>query len=122
MTGTDPVTFPIDGTLDLHAFDPKDVRDVVRDYVEAAHAKGLTDIRIVHGRGRGVLRGVVQATLDADRLVEAFWDEPESHLGATGARLALGRDSAVRLAEARSGRPELGRRAGFGIRDSEEKQ
>lgn len=104
MTGGDPVTLPIDGTLDLHAFDPKDVRDVVRDYIEAAHAKGLADIHIVHGRGRGVLRGVVQATLDADRLVEAFWDEPESHLGATGARLTLGRDS------------------GFGIRDSQEEQ
>lgn len=104
MTDGDPVTLPIDGTLDLHAFDPKDVRDVVRDYVEAAHAKGLTDIRIVHGRGRGVLRGVVQATLDANPLVETFWDEPESHLGATGVRLAFRRDS------------------GFGIRDSQEKQ
>lgn len=87
MTGDDPVPLIIDGTLDLHAFDPRDARNVVRDYLEAAHATGLTEIRIVHGRGRGVLRGLVQATLDAHPLVEAFWDDTASHLGATGVRL-----------------------------------
>ena len=92
MTGDDPVHLPIDGTLDLHTFDPRDARDLVRDYVDAASAAGLAEIRIVHGRGRGVLRGLVQAALDAHPLVEAFWDEHESHLGATGARLTPGRN------------------------------
>lgn len=87
MIGDDFVRLPIDGTLDLHTFDPRDARAVVLDYVDAAHAGGLREIRIVHGRGRGVLRGLVQASLDTHPLVEAFWDDHDSHLGATVARL-----------------------------------
>jgi len=84
----DPVRLPIDGTLDLHAFQPGDAVSVVGEYLREAYAAGLTDIRIVHGRGRGVLRGLVQAALEADPLVDAFWDAPESHLGATMVRLS----------------------------------
>jgi DNA-nicking Smr family endonuclease len=90
MSGSEPFDFPIDGTLDLHAFDPRDVKSVVEEYVNEARARGLQQVRIVHGRGRGVLRGVVQAALEAHPLVEEFWDEPDSHLGATGARLGAG--------------------------------
>ena len=87
MTEDDPFILPIDGTLDLHAFNPRDARAVVDDYLRAAHEAGLTEIRIVHGRGQGVLRGLVQATLERHPLVEAFWDDTASHLGATMARL-----------------------------------
>jgi DNA-nicking Smr family endonuclease len=78
---------PIDGTLDLHAFRPADARTVVQEYVCEAHAAGLREIRIVHGRGTGVLRGIVQATLEAHPLVEAFRDDTDSHLGATWVRI-----------------------------------
>jgi DNA-nicking Smr family endonuclease len=78
---------PIDGILDLHAFRPADARSVVREYVGEAHAAGLREIRIVHGRGTGVLRGIVQAALEAHPLVEAFRDDTDSHLGATWVRL-----------------------------------
>ena len=78
---------PIEGSLDLHAFDPSDIRSVVDEYVTAAHAAGLSEIRVVHGRGKGVQRGIVQQALERHPLVEEFWDTPESHLGATGARL-----------------------------------
>ena len=78
---------PIDGTLDLHAFRPGDARSVVDEYVREAQAAGLAAIRVVHGRGTGVLRGIVQATLDAHPLVETFADDPSSHLGATIVRL-----------------------------------
>jgi len=88
MTGGEPFALPVDGTLDLHAFSPRDVRSVVAEYVTEAQARGLTEIRIIHGRGTGVLRGIVQAALEAHPLVEAFWDDTDSHLGATGARLA----------------------------------
>ncbi len=54
--------------------------------MEAA-AKGLTEVRLVHGRGRGVQRGIVQATLEKHPLVAEFWDDTSSHLGATIARL-----------------------------------
>lgn len=83
----DPIRLPIDGTLDLHPFAPADVRSVVEEYVNEAHAAGLREIRLIHGRGRGVQRGMVQAALERHTLVEAFWDAPESHLGATVARL-----------------------------------
>jgi DNA-nicking Smr family endonuclease len=88
MNGGEPIELPVDGTLDLHAFSPRDVKSVVAEYVNEAHARGLKEIRVIHGRGAGVLRGIVQAALDAHPLVEAFWDDADSHLGATGARIA----------------------------------
>ncbi len=88
MTDDDtPFRLPIDGLLDLHAFSPRDVRSVVDEYVTEAHAAGLREIRIVHGRGTGVQRGIVQATLERHPLVAEFWDDTASHLGATIARL-----------------------------------
>ncbi len=81
------VELPIDGTLDLHAFNPRDVKSVVEEYVTAAHARGLREVRLIHGRGRGVQRGIVQAALERHPLVAQFWDDTDSHLGATVARL-----------------------------------
>ena len=83
----DGCEIPIEGTLDLHAFQPRDIRSVVDEYVNAAHAAGLREIRLVHGRGKGVQRGIVQQALERHPLVVEFWDAPESHLGATVARL-----------------------------------
>ena len=91
MSDSEPFVLPVDGALDLHAFDPRDVTSVVEEYILEAHARGLAEVRIVHGRGSGVLRGIVQAALEKHPLVEAFWDDPQSHLGATGARLHSGR-------------------------------
>jgi DNA-nicking Smr family endonuclease len=78
---------PIEGTLDLHAFAPRDVASVVDEYVTAAHDAGLREVRLIHGRGKGVQRGIVQQTLERHPLVEEFWDATETHLGATVARL-----------------------------------
>lgn len=79
---------PIEGSLDLHAFAPSDIRSVVEEYVRAAHQAGLREVRLIHGRGRGVQRGIVQAALEKHPLVASFHDAPESHLGATIALLA----------------------------------
>ena len=78
---------PIEGVLDLHAFAPRDVKSVVHEYISAAHEAGFREIRLIHGRGQGVQRGIVQQALENHDLVEAFWDAPESHLGATIAQL-----------------------------------
>ena len=78
---------PIEGTLDLHAFDPRDIKSVVEEYVNAAHDAGLREIRLIHGRGKGVQRGIVQQALERHPLVVEFWDATETHLGATVARL-----------------------------------
>jgi len=83
----DPVQLPIDGSLDLHAFVPKDIPSVVNDYIYAAHAAGLREVRLVHGRGQGIQRGIVQQLLDNHPLVAEFFDDADSHLGATIALL-----------------------------------
>lgn len=83
----EPHHVPIEDSLDLHAFAPRDVSSVVEEYVCAAHAAGLREVRLIHGRGTGVQRGVVQAALERHPLVEAFSDDPASHLGATFATL-----------------------------------
>jgi dsDNA-specific endonuclease/ATPase MutS2 len=74
---------PIEDTLDLHTFHPRDIKSVVEEYVNAAHEAGFRELRLIHGRGRGVQRGIVQAALERHPLVESFADAPESHLGAT---------------------------------------
>ena len=82
--GTEPpADIAIGPELDLHSFRPKDIPSVVQEYVDAAHAKGLRRVRIVHGRGKGVQRGIVQHVLDRHPLVAAFDDDRGSHLGAT---------------------------------------
>lgn len=78
---------PIEAALDLHAFRPRDIPSVVDEYVRAAWEAGLREVRLVHGRGRGIQRGIVQQALDRHPLVAEFWDDTASHLGATIARL-----------------------------------
>jgi DNA-nicking Smr family endonuclease len=67
-----PVVLPLDGTLDLHAFAPSDVGDLVPEWIEASRAAGLRELRIVHGKGTGSLRRSVEAILARHRLVLAF--------------------------------------------------
>lgn len=55
--------YPIDGTLDLHAFRPSEVGDLVRDYLEECRARGILEVRVIHGKGTGALRETVHATL-----------------------------------------------------------
>jgi len=83
----EPVEVPIGPELDLHSFAPADIRSVVEEYLAEAAARGLSEVRLVHGRGRGVQRGIVQATLERHPLVAEFWDDTDAHLGATLARI-----------------------------------
>ena len=78
---------PIEDQLDLHPFAPRDIESVVEEYINEAHAAGLTEVRLIHGRGKGVQRGIVQHALERHPLVLEFWDATETHLGATVARL-----------------------------------
>ena len=59
-----PIEYPIDGTLDLHEFAPKDTRDVVDEYIRVCLEKGIYTLRIVHGKGKGVKRRIVRSLLD----------------------------------------------------------
>ena len=77
---------PIEDALDLHAFAPRDIPAVVADYLDAAHARGFTEVRLIHGRGVGVQRRIVQSVLAAHPLVAGFADAPPER-GGWGATL-----------------------------------
>ena len=64
--------YPIDGTLDLHQFDPRDVGSLVPEYLRACREKGLLQVRIVHGKGTGALRRSVHALLEREPAVASF--------------------------------------------------
>jgi dsDNA-specific endonuclease/ATPase MutS2 len=86
----DAFRIPIEPELDLHAFAARDIPSVVNEYIDEAVARGIAIVRLVHGRGRGIQRGIVQATLERNPRVLEFWDDAPSHLGATVVRLKLG--------------------------------
>ncbi len=86
------VELPITDVLDLHSFRPAEVKDVVRDYLDAADEKGLRHLRIIHGRGVGVQRQTVRTLLERDPRVVAFGDAP-AEAGGWGATWVTLRES-----------------------------
>ena len=85
----DPVALPIEDSLDLHTFAPRDVASVVEEYLTEAAARGFREVRLIHGRGIGVQREIVRGVLSRHPLVESFVDAPAERggWGATVARL-----------------------------------
>jgi DNA-nicking Smr family endonuclease len=67
---------PIEDSLDLHTFAPREVREVVEEYLFQCHKKGFQEVRIIHGRGTGVQRSIVQSLLDKHPFVQRFRDAP----------------------------------------------
>lgn len=64
MDEPDPFEIPIDGALDLHTFHPREVKELVPEYLAACREKGILEVRIIHGKGTGALRRTVHAVLD----------------------------------------------------------
>jgi len=75
------VELEITDVLDLHSFPPREVPDLVRDYLDAAYEKGIRELRIIHGRGVGVQRRAVRTLLERDPRVVDFRDAPAQHGG-----------------------------------------
>lgn len=84
-----PHRIPIEDWIDLHAFSPAEVRELVGEYLEAAAAAGFREVRIIHGRGTGVLRRIVRSVLSRNRRVAGYTDAPPEGggWGATSVRL-----------------------------------
>lgn len=66
------VELVIDGVLDLHTFSPRDLKHLIPDYLDACLQKNITEVRIIHGKGRGVLRRTVHALLDRLACVASY--------------------------------------------------
>jgi DNA-nicking Smr family endonuclease len=85
------VELPVEDSIDLHPFAPRDIPDVVREYLVAAHAAGYREVRLIHGRGIGVQRERVRSALGKHPLVAEFADATPDR-GGWGATIACLRD------------------------------
>ncbi len=82
------IHIPIDGVLDLHTFDPKEAASLVNEYLRACIEEEVYEVRIIHGKGRGVLRRTVHAVLEKHPAVFEFkLDTGPSSWGATIVRM-----------------------------------
>ncbi|MDX1582757.1 MAG: Smr/MutS family protein [Thermoanaerobaculia bacterium] len=70
----DPIEIPIEDTIDLHPFRAKEIRDVVREYLAAARDEGFRQVRLIHGKGKGVQRRSIRALLDTIEWVKGYED------------------------------------------------
>jgi len=78
--------YPIDGVLDLHTFQPREVRELVTAYIQACRERGILHVRLIHGKGTGTLRRVVLSTLERLSEVSAVQAAP-GDAGGWGATL-----------------------------------
>lgn len=82
------VQLPIEDTLDLHTFHPREVVAVVEEYLHAARQVGLREVRLIHGRGTGVQRARVQSLLSRLPFVVQAYDAPPDR-GGWGATVVI---------------------------------
>jgi DNA-nicking Smr family endonuclease len=87
----EPIVVPIEDSIDLHAFHPKDIPSVVEEYLEQCGQAGLTEVRIIHGRGTGVQRNIVRGILEKHPMVLSFREAP-AEAGGWGATVVVLRE------------------------------
>lgn len=84
----DAVIVPIEDSIDLHAFQPQDVKSVVEEYLRECYLRGFREVRIIHGRGTGVQREIVRSVLLDSPYVESYRQAPPE-AGGWGATIAV---------------------------------
>lgn len=82
----DPIELPIENELDLHTFHPKDIPDLLPEYFATCKDKGIFSIRVIHGKGKGILKKRVHEILTKSPLVKSFKDAP-AESGSWGATI-----------------------------------
>ncbi len=83
----EPIVVPIEEAFDLHHYAPREILEVVDAYLDAAIEKGFREVRLIHGRGKGVQRARVRDFLEKDPRVERYAEAPTGR-GGWGATLA----------------------------------
>ncbi len=84
--GEDPIEIPVEDSLDLHTFSPNDIKALVEEYLLQCLQRGFKEVRIIHGRGKGVQRHIVREILQKSPCVLGFRDAPPQ-AGGWGATL-----------------------------------
>jgi len=79
--GEETIRIPLEDALDLHSFRPQEIPEVVEEYVQACQRAGFAEVRIIHGRGIGVQRRMVQSVLSKLPAVGSFHDAPAERGG-----------------------------------------
>ena len=91
----EPIQIPIDGVLDLHTFSPREIKDLVPDYLAACRERGIFQVRIIHGKGIGNLKRTVHSILSKHPEVVSFTlDHPQ--YGGWGATIVCLRELPVK--------------------------
>jgi dsDNA-specific endonuclease/ATPase MutS2 len=87
-TEDDAIALPIEDSIDLHPFAPKDIPDVVEEYLNGARAAGFREVRLIHGRGRGFQRSRIHALLQRLPFVQGASEAPPDR-GGWGATIVV---------------------------------
>jgi DNA-nicking Smr family endonuclease len=84
----EPIVLPIEDSLDLHPFQPKEIASVVEEYLEECRRAGFSEVRLIHGKGVGVQRNIVRSVLGKHSAVQSYHDAP-AEAGGWGATVVI---------------------------------
>jgi DNA-nicking Smr family endonuclease len=84
----DPIVLPIEDSIDLHPFQPKEIASVVEEYLEECRRVGFSEVRLIHGKGVGVQRNIVRSVLGKHSAVQSYHDAP-AEAGSWGATVVI---------------------------------
>jgi DNA-nicking Smr family endonuclease len=85
---SDSIVLPLEDSIDLHSFQPKDIPSVVEEYLQQCLEAGILQVRIIHGKGSGIQRKIIRSLLERHPAVISFHDAP-AEAGGWGATVVV---------------------------------